>query len=235
MIRAIRPPLAVASHTRPFSTAAIQLSAGTGGLGVDVATPINTRVNLRGGAGFFSYHTSFVADDTPIDGSLRLGNIHAGIDWFLFGNSFHISPGVAFADPSEFNALIHINGGDVITLNDQDYISDPADPIHGTALIKFGTRFAPRLTAGYGNMIPHKDKNWTFPFEIGIEYIRRPTAAFALTGSSCDANGSSCAPIQNDPSTQVNINEQQREITQDLAPVRFFPVIQFGVSYKFGH
>jgi hypothetical protein len=235
MIRANRPPLAVASHTRPFSTVAIGLTLGTGGVGVEIATPLNTRFNLRGGVGFLDYTTSFKADNVPVDGTLHLGNIHAGVDWFFSDkHSFHISPGVTFFNHSNYNALIHIAPNSVITLNDQDYTSDPNDPIHGTALISFGSKFSPRLTAGFGNMIPHKDKNITFPMEFGFQYIKRPTADFRLAGSSCDSDGD-CGPIATDPDAQANLLEEQNEIIHDLAPLRFFPIIQFGIAYKFGH
>jgi hypothetical protein len=233
-VRNVRPPLAVASHTLPFSTFAIALTTGLGGVGVDVATPLNSRINLRGGVGFFSYTTSFIVDTVPIDGTLHIGNAHASVDWFLFNNSFHISPGITLYNNTNYNAIIHVPANQVITLNDQDYTSDPADPIRGTAYMKFGGKVAPRLTVGWGNMIPHKDKNWTFPFEFGLDYRSAPTATFALIGSSCDSSGD-CEPIQEDPDTQVNILEQQQEITHDLAPLRFFPVSSFGVSYKFGH
>ncbi len=233
-VRYVRPPLAVASHTRPFSTLAIGVNLGTAGIGVEVATPLNTRLNLRGGAGFFSYTTSFVVDTVPIDGTLHIGNAHAVVDWFLFGNSFHLSPGITLYNNTNYNALIHVPANEVITLNDQDYTSDPLDPIRGTAYMKFGGKVAPRLTAGFGNMIPHKDKNWTFPFELGFDYRSRPTAIFSLIGSSCDSTGD-CEPIQNQPDTQTNIQEQQNEIVNELAPLRFFPILSFGVGYKFGH
>ncbi len=233
-VRYVRPPLAVASHTLPFSTFAVAVTAGLGGVGVDVATPLNSRINLRGGVGFFNYTTSFVVDTVPIDGTLHIRNAHASVDWFLFNNSFHISSGITIYNNTNFNAIIHVPANQVIELNDQDYTSDPADPIRGTAYMKFGGKVAPRLTVGWGNMIPHKDKNITFPFEIGLDYRSAPTAQFALIGSSCDSQGD-CEPIQSDPDTQTNIQQQQQQITQELAPLRFFPVLSFGVSYKFGH
>ncbi len=229
-----RPELAVASHTRPFSTLALALTLGDGGIGFDLATPLNTRINLRAGAGLFSYNTNFVVDTIPISGALHLGNAHASLDWFLFNNSFHISPGITLYNETDFNARILVPGNQIVTLNDQDYTSDPSDPIHGNALINFGNKIGPRLTVGWGNMIPHRDQNWTFPVEFGVDYRKAPTAVFTLAGSSCDSQGD-CGPIQTDPDTQINIDEQQREIVNDLRPLRFFPILTFGVSYKFGH
>ena len=229
-----KSPLAVASHTRPFSTVAIAATFGLGGVGVDVATPLNTRINLRAGASFLSVTTSFTVDTIPISGTAHLNDSHVGIDWFLFNNSFHISPGITLYGNTNYDARIFVPGNQVITVDDTDYTSDPNDPIHGTAYINFATHVAPRLTVGWGNMIPHKDKNWSFPFEFGLDYRKAPTVAITLAGSSCDAPGD-CGPISTDPDTQANIVEEEQEITSDLHPLRFFPILSFGVSYKFGH
>ena len=229
----VRPPLAVASHTGPFSTVALAVTFGSGGVGIDVATPLNTKFNLRGGAGFLNYTTSFVAT-VPITGTLQLRNVHGVVDWFPWGKAFHISPGVTFYQSNRYDAFIYIPGGQVVAFSDQNYTSDPNDPVHGTADVTFGNQVAPRLTVGWGNMIPHTDKNWTFPFEIGAEYVKPPVSAFTLLGSSCDAQGD-CGSVQNDPDTQANVLQQQIDLTNELRPLRFFPVISIGVSYKFGH
>ena len=220
--------------TRPFRSFAMGLTLGTGGIGLDLATPITSKLNLRLGAAFLNYTTSFTVDTIPIDGTLHLASASAAIDWFPRARSFHISPGITLYNDTTYNALIFIPGNQIVTLNDQDYTSDPADPIHGTAFLKFGNRVAPRLTVGWGNVIRHRTAGLTFPVDIGIEYITPPTALFLLGGSSCDNTGA-CDPIQNDPATQQNILEQQTEIVNDLHPLRFFPILSVGISYKFGH
>ena len=219
---------------RPFHSLAVGLTLGTGGIGVELATPINTKLNLRGGASFFSYNTSFIVDTIPITGALHLSNINAEVDYFPRARSFHISPGITFYDNTRFNATIFVPGNQVVVFNDQNYTSDPNDPIRGTADISFGRTVAPRLTVGFGNVIRHHTAHLTFPFEIGAEYIKTPSAIFNLTGSSCDAPND-CNPINSDPETQENITEQQNEINADVKPFRIFPIITFGVSYKFGH
>ena len=229
-----KPPLAVASHTLTFSTIALALTFGDGGIGGEIATPLNSRINLRAGGGFLVASTHFVADTIPFDGTIHLGNAHASVDWFLFHNAFHISPGITFYNVANFNAAVNVPGNQSITINDTVYVSDPADPIQGSAFINFGHRLAPRLTIGHGNMIPHRDKNWTFPYEIGFDYRHVPTVAFTLGGSSCQ-NVKGCDLLINDPDVQSNLAEERKELTDDLAPLRFFPIVQFGVSYKFGH
>ena len=220
--------------TRPFRSLAVGLTLGTGGIGVELATPVTSKINLRGTASFFSYGTSFVVDTIPIDGKLHLASVAGSIDWFPTAGNFHISPGITFYENTNFNATIFIPGNQVVKLDDQPYTSDPDDPIHGTAFVGFGHQVAPRLTVGWGNVIRHHTSGFTFPVELGVEYIKPPTATFVLTGSSCDSVGN-CGPIQSDPTTQQNIDEQQTEIVNDLHPLRFFPILSVGISYKFGH
>ena len=220
--------------TRPFHSVAVGLTLGTGGIGIQLATPINTKINLRAGASFFSYNTSFIVDTIPINGTLYLNNIHTSIDYFPRARSFHISPGVTFYDNTRYSATIFVPGNQIINFNDQNYTSDPSDPIRGTAFIQFGRTVAPRLTAGFGNVIRHHTRGFSYPVEFGFEYIKTPTALFNLTGSSCSAPGD-CSTINSDPETQQNINEQQAEINSDLKPFRIFPIVTFGISYKFGH
>ena len=221
-------------ETRPFRSLAVGLTLGSGGIGIELATPLTSKLNLRGGSGFFSYTTGFVADTVPIDGTLHLQNSHLSVDWFPFGSAFHISPGITLFNHTSYNALIYIPGNQVVDLNDVPYTSDPLDPIRGTAHLNFGARAAPRLTAGFGNVVRHRTARLTFPVEFGVIYTTRPTVAFSLTGSSCDMTNS-CDPIQSDPQTEQNILLQQAEIADDLKMLRFFPIISFGVSYKFGH
>ena len=220
--------------TRPFHSLAIGLTLGTGGIGIDLAAPITSKLNLRAGAAFLNYTTSFIVDTIPIDGTLHLASTSAALDWFPTGRSFHISPGVTLYNDTTYSAVIIIPSNQVVTINDHDYTSDPADPIHGTAFLKFGNRVAPRLTVGWGNVIRHRTAGLTFPVDIGIEYRTPPTASFFLAGSSCESP-TDCGPIQNDPDTQRNILEQQQQIVDDLRPLRFFPIVTIGISYKFGH
>lgn len=227
-------PSAGIREIRPFRSLAVGITLGSGGIGLQLATPLNSNFNLRTDASFFAYNTSFIVDSIPITGHLHLASVSASLDWAPTGRNFHVSPGVTVYEDTNFNATIFIVGYQVITLNDREYTSDPNDPVHGTASINFGKRVAPRLTVGYGNVIRHHTAGLTFPVELGFEYIHRPTAAFALTGSSCDSPND-CGPINSDPDTQQNILEQQQNIDKEIKPLRLFPIFSFGVSYKFGH
>ncbi len=215
---------------RAFSSFAVAAKISNDGAGIDLATRLAERVNLRVGAGFLSASTSLNEDGMHIDGTFALQGVIAAVDLYPFRHSsFHISPGVNFNNDTHVSALLSVPSGGHFSLGDADYTSSPVDPIHGLAHFDFGNRVAPRFTVGFGNMLPHGSKHWSVPFEIGFQYVSRPTVHLDLAGSACSSDG--CGTIVGDP----NILAEQKDLDNDLSALRFFPVVSLGVSYRFGN
>jgi hypothetical protein len=233
-----RPPVAYTPGMRPFSAVAVALKVGSGGIGFDVATPLMQRLNLRSGASFFSYNTSLTQDGLNIAGAIKFQNASTSVDIFPFNGSFRISPGITFRNNNALNAAITVPGGQSFSLGDSDYTSDPLDPIHGTAAFAFGSsNFAPRLTMGFGNMLPRNGSRFSFPVEVGFEYISQPTVRLNFAGSACGSQvqsdgsvGAGCGSVN--PS---DVAQEQSQLQSDLSPLRFYPIVSFGVSYRIGH
>ncbi len=220
---------------RPFETFAVAAKVGSGGIGVDVATVLAQRFNLRVGASYFSHDTSLTTDGLQITGAIKLQTAAASVDIFPFNNSFRISPGVSFKNDSHLSAALLVPGGQSFSLGDSDYTSDPADPIHGTAAFGFGRNVAPQVTVGFGNMIPRSGRRFSFPVEVGVQYTDRPTVNLQIAGSSCGSvsqdgvTATGCGPVD-----QISVQQEQQELRNDLAPLRFYPVISVGISYRIG-
>jgi hypothetical protein len=226
------------SSIRPFSAVAVALKVGSGGIGFDVATPLARHFNLRSGASFFSYNTTLTEDGLNITGAIKFQNASASLDYYPFHGGFRISPGITFRNNNAMNAAINVPGGQSFSLGDGDYISDPADPIHGTAAFAFGTsNFAPRLTMGFGNMLPRNGSRFSFPVEVGFEYIAQPTVHLSFAGTACGTQ------VQPDGSTDAgcgsvdpsDVAQEQADLQSDLSALRFYPIVSFGVSMRLGH
>jgi hypothetical protein len=214
---------------RPFENLAMAVKASTNGFGIDFATPLNDHFNLRAGASFTKFTVGLVRSGLDIDGTISLEGVIGAVDIFPFRRStFHISPGFNFSNQTNAVAQLHVPADGKFSLGDGDYVSDPADPVYGEARLRFGNRLAPRLTVGWGNMIPHGRGHWSVPFEIGVQYISRPVVTLSVGGSVCQPDG--CNSIAGDP----NIAEEQRELQDDIEDVRVFPVASIGLSYRFG-
>jgi hypothetical protein len=218
------PPSAaiMTDAVRPFSSLGIAVKAGVAGAGFDLATPLSPRVNLRGGASFFSYNDTFPVDGATLAGAIKFQNASAMLDFFPFHNAFRVSAGMTVFNDTGFSATLLVSPGQSFDVGDATFTSSPTDPIHGSAAFKFGNRVAPRFTFGTGNMLPKKGR-FAFESEIGFQYIAQPTVALDFNGTACSGSfGSGCGTVP------------QADVANDLTGLRFFPIVSFGFSYKFG-
>jgi hypothetical protein len=242
---AAAPASAHEGSTRPFSSVGVGFKIGTGGIGFDVATPLVPGIlNLRGGAGFFSYTGSFTASSDNINGTLKLDNAEVMGDVFPFRGSFRLSAGVTMYNKTALNGTISIASGQTLTNGNNKYYSDPANPLGGAAAFNFGTTAVPRFTLGWGNMVPKKG-HLRFETEIGIEYIGNPTVAWNVTGYGCTTTtpapagatvctGSNGSSTTWGPVAPSDIAAQQASLQSDVNGLKVYPILNFGLSYKIG-
>ena len=156
----------------------------------------------------------------------------ATLDWFPRYGSFRVSPGLTLYNGNHGKAVAIVDGGEVLSLGDGNYVSDPVDPLRANVALSLGNKVAPRLTMGWGNMLPRSGQHFSFPFELGVEYVGKPRLLLSLAGSECDPGGS-CYPIEVDATTQSNLLQEQQTINEDIAPLRFYPILTTGISYRF--
>ena len=216
---------------RPFHALAVQVKVGTPGVGIDLATPVSHSMNLRVGGSVFSYSPHFNVDGMTIDGDLELRSATISLDWFPFHGGFRISPGVNLYNGDNLDATITVPGGNTFSLGNGDYTSSATDPVHGNAAFKFGNHVAPTITMGWGNMIPRSGRHFSVPFEFGIQYIADPAFFLNLAGTACSTDG--CTNIATDPTSQANLKQEISDINSDIRPLRFFPIVSIGASWKF--
>jgi hypothetical protein len=183
---------------RPFSSAGIGIKVSLLGAGVEVATPLSRRFNIRGGFNAFSYDRGFNKDGVAYAGQLSFRSGEAHLDWFPFGRSFHLSPGALVYNGNQIKANASVAAGQTFTLNDTTYTSDPADPVTGLGKVNF-KKAGPMLTAGWGDLLPRGHKRFSIPFEFGAIYTGAPQAALSLAGSACDSSGATAAPSRRTP------------------------------------
>ncbi len=218
---------------RPFRSLGIEFKVGVAGIGFDLATPIASFANLRGGAQFFDHSLNPNADGLHTIGDLTLQNVQVSVDLFPFKHSsFHISPGLTVHNDNHLFSSIFVPAGGPFSLGDADYYSDPQKPITGYSRFKLGNAFAPRLTAGFGNMLPKTGRKFSVPVEVGFQYISSPSIDLHLYGNACD-NNNQCADI-NTKDGPMNLSSEVQMLNQDISGLRFYPILSVGLSYKIG-
>ncbi len=221
-----------AGSIRPFSQLAVGVKISTLGAGLELATPLARKFNLRVGGNFFQYTDHLTTDGIHYAAALDFSSAQASVDWFPWGRSFHLSPGALVYSGNRITANGSVPGGTSFTVNDNNYLSDPADPVGGGARIDFA-HAAPMLTLGWGNILPRSKRNFSIPFELGAAYVGDPKVGLNFSGSVCDAQQLGCESVQSDPEFQSDVAAERTKIQKDANYARFYPILSLGLAYRF--
>lgn len=214
----------------PFSHVAFGLTANTLGGGVELATPLGNRYNLRIGANLVKFQYPFTKDGVDYTPEVNLRSGQGTIDWFPGNGDFHISAGALYFR-NGFSGTANVPPGQLYTLGGTKYINSVDDPVNGTATLTYERRVAPLVLIGFGNLIPRTGRRITFPVEFGVAYMGAPQTKLQLNGTSCTSDG--CFDDATDPGTLANIKQEQTEINNDLTYAKFYPVVSLGFAFRF--
>lgn len=226
----LAPARAFAQASTPHGGVAFKF--GVLGAGVDVAVPVGSKVNIRGGFSGLGLSHEFEDDGLVLDANLKLRSASAHLDWFPFGGGFHLSPGVMFYNGNELQATVRVDSSSTFDLGNRTYRSSSTDPIRGTASVVF-ERVAPSVMMGWGNIVPRGGKRWSIPFELGVVFSKAPTATLGLTGSVCDPSGVNCRSVASDAGVQADVRAQEAEINDAIDVLKMIPVLSIGVAFSF--
>jgi hypothetical protein len=203
-----------ADQDTPGSGWAVDVKAGTMGIGADLSRSIVPRVlNVRVGASFISYSTDFEEEGINYDAELKLGAIPIALDVFPFKNWFRLGGGVLI-NMNEVTGTAQATTGK-ITIGDVLYNLPDLGQVEGK--VKFN-RAAPYFGFGFNNPIK-KSGHWGFFADLGLMYHGDPIATITTSKTV--------------PNLQQNIDKQVAKTNEDLKGYSIFPVIQMGISYKF--
>ena len=229
-----------------FSRSSVGFQFSSLGLGAEVATRLNAHLNLRGTGSLLAYSIPVSSNGFHADAKLKLASVRSSLDIYPFHSGFRISPGVAFYNQNRVTASDSIAGGTSFTLNGDTFYSARANaatgatPVNGNALLNLHpTRPAFTITGGWGNTIPRKGR-WSFPVEVGVVLAGAPKLDVNLRGWACHdqaetectdiANRNNSIAVQVQDDLQVEVNKW----TQDLSPLKTYPVVSAGLAYAFG-
>jgi hypothetical protein len=214
-----------------YSHIGIGVKVSTLGAGLEVASPLTRKLNVRGGFNMMRLNHTFTDSGIQYNGQLQFQSAEAHLDWFPIGG-FHVSPGLLFYNGNQITANATVPGGQTFSVGGTSYESDPISPVTGTGKLNF-VKTAPSLMVGIGNLIPRSGRHYSFLFEVGAVYEGSARAALNLAGNVCDTSGLNCRAISSDPTVQANVQAQQVKIQHDVNPYRFFPVVSLGVGFNF--
>jgi hypothetical protein len=224
-------PATIPQEVTPFHSIAIGFKADTLGLGVEFATPMAYRLNLRSSFNFFAFNDPFNIDGVDYNARLHLKSSETTVDWFPRGEGgFHISPGILYLK-NTLSAPASVGPGQTFVLGTQTYLNSVDDPVSGSSAVVYPHSFAPLLLLGYGNIIPRTRHRLSFPIEIGAAYTGAPQISLALNGTACTTNG--CVNFATNSDAQKSLKQEINILNEDLKRFPVFPILSVGLAYHF--
>ena len=205
----------------PFSRVGIGVKISTLGVGVEAATPLAEKFNVRGGFNMFRYSRAITNNGIQYNAQLQFQSAEAHLDWFPFWG-IHVSPGILFYNGNQVTANASVPGGQTFSAGGTTYESDPTAPVTGSGKLDF-VKVSPSIMIGIGNLIPRNGRRFSYLFEVGGAYQGSARVALNLAGNVCDTTGTTCRAVSSDPTVLANIQAQQVKIQHDINPYRFFP------------
>jgi hypothetical protein len=218
----------IASELRPFRSYAVGFRASTLGIGIELATPLAGRINLRSGFNFFAFNDPFGIDGVNYDARLRLQSSQTTLDWFVGG--FHISPGFLYFK-SRMSAPASVGPGQTFVLGTQTFLNSVDDPVSGSSSVIYPRTFAPMLLLGYGNLLRRSGEHLSLPVEVGVAYTGAPQISVALNGTACVTDG--CVNFSQNAEAQKFLKQEINILNEDLKHYPVFPIVSVGLAYRF--
>ncbi|MCC3861614.1 hypothetical protein [Pseudemcibacter aquimaris] len=197
---------------------ALGLKAGTLGAGLEATFEVADRVNMRVGANYFKFGTEVDVEGNDYDLDLKLNSYSALADWFVTDSSFRITGGAMINNNKLAGIALPSNSYEI-----DDTIYTAAEVGTLTADIEF-TKVAPYLGIGWGNPLSD-DTGWSYAIDLGVMLAGKPKLDITSTGGT----------LSNDAALQDNIAQAEQDFrdTDEIKYLKIYPVISFGLNYRF--
>jgi hypothetical protein len=186
----------------------VAVKVSTLGVSLEGIRSLSEDFNARIGFSYFSYSLDGGSDDYNYDASLQLLSFSILGDWFPFQNALRLTGGI----------VVNLNEGDLkmnpkksYTVGGTEYTPEMLGGM--TGIINFN-KVAPYLGFGIGNPVSGSS-GLSFSFDLGAIYQGSPNVDLKASGLLTPSG------------------EQGPLIEENLSWFKFYPVLSFGLSYKF--
>lgn len=190
------------------------VQVGTLGIGAQVATPLASRINFRGGIDFQPVSFETTVDEVALDVELPAATVTAVIDLYPNESGFRLSAGVLY-----FGGSLGLEGAPTedVEFGNNVYTQAPVGTIRGSLET---SRLAPYLGLGWGNAV---GTGFGFALDVGIAYHGTPEFGLEATG-----------PVSSDPQFRMDLDAEAESANEDIPGVAsMYPVLKLGLSYGF--
>jgi hypothetical protein len=199
------------------------LRVGTLGIGIDADFKLGDQLNLRVGYAAFNYDDTLNNTSVHYNGTAKLRNATALLDWFPASSGFRVSFGL-MATSTHVDATGKPTNG-TFEFNGQTFQARDVGTLKGT--IEPGNAYGPYVGLGWGNPVGASGRV-TFLADIGVVYLGTPDVNLRATcGPAAPANSVQCIQLQN------AVAQEERDLQDDANVYEWYPVASVGLAVKF--
>lgn len=205
------------------------VSGGTNGIGLDLSYRVNDNLRVRGGYHFYDLSIDTEAEDNngtqgdelKYNSELQLSNLGLLADWYPWGGVFRVSGG-AVVNQNDFRVKATCDNPAGCEVGDSNFSRTEI----GTVTVDIDIEeFGPYLGIGWDKTLD-ATKRWLFSFDVGAFYQGSPTVEMTSNGSCATS------PITG-PVCRAALEDEERELEDELDEFKFYPVISIGIGYRF--
>lgn len=207
--------LACSSARAAFDEFAIGVKAGTLGLGGEITTDLIPQVNLRAGVQWLDFGFDAQLGDIDYRLDLNFLNPLVLVDWYPFDGSFRISGGVLF---NGSDIQLEARSAQSIEIDGTTYSAAEIGTLRGDVEYR---PVAPYIGIGWGNQLD-KAGHWGLATDVGVAFTGSPDIDLSATG-----------PIAADPTFQVQLADEEKDIQDELDAFKIYPVLSISLFYRF--
>jgi hypothetical protein len=217
----------------PFSRLTFGATVSSLGVGVQAGTSLTPRIDLRAFGNYLNLTHRWTDQGFDLNMNMELPNAGAKVDIYPMRKfPLRVSAGYLFVNQNRVRVDYRAEQGTTFTVNNINWTSDNADPVHGSGILSIGGT-GPMITAGLGRIVSRSRRHFTFPFEAGAVFIHTPVITFDMFGQICAPDQTMCQAAATYPTFATNLAQQVAKWNQKAAPYHVFPIVEGGVAYSF--
>jgi hypothetical protein len=204
----------------------ITADAGTTGAGVHVVIPMETYLNGRFGANYFTHDFNKTSNgvDYAIKGKLQTFDIL--FDWYVReGSPFHVTGGLVY-NGNSFKVKAQASQNGTLTLNGHAYTAADIGVVDGNVDFR---KAAPYLGIGWGNALQAGSGwgagHWSFNADLGAFF--QGNANLKLGNTGCTVGKAICDAVAAD------VAAERLHLQDDISSFKVYPVVRASLNYRF--
>jgi len=192
---------------------AVGAKISTLGIQAEATVGFTDTLNLRGSYNFLDYSTDKTFDDIHYDVDIDFTSVSALIDWHPFRNGFRLTGGVV---QHNSEAILDATPTEAQRIGDTVYSPEIIGTVTGDVDFE---DLAPYVGIGFGNAIGDST-SFSFSFDLGV----------AIQSYDITLSAPSAALV---PGLEDDLRAEEKDIEDDLNEYELYPVIAFGIAYRF--